>query len=101
MNLNFDKCIAINYKSNSQKIRVMSEFWIVKNLFCPCCGNLHIEKMQNNFPVADILCKNCGEIFELKSKKNFIGSKITDGAYHTMIARIISNKNPQFLGRVE
>ena len=95
MNLNFDEYTAANYKSNSQKIRVMSEFWIVKNLFCPCCGNLHVEKMQNNFPVADIFCKNCGEIFELKSKKNFIGSKIIDGAYHTMIDRITSNQNPQ------
>ena len=95
MNLNFDESIAINYKSNSQKIRVMSEYWLVKNLFCPCCGNLNIEKIKNNSPVADIYCRNCKEIFELKSKKNNIGSKIVDGAYHTMIERINSNKNPQ------
>ena len=30
-----------------------------------------------------------------KAKKNNIGSKIVDGAYHTMIERINSNKNPQ------
>ena len=95
MNLNFDESVAINYKSNPQKIRVMSEFWVVKNLFCPCCGNINVSKMKNNFPVADIFCKHCGEIFELKSKKNSIGSKIMDGAYHTMIDRITSNKNPQ------
>ncbi len=85
MNLKFDETLAENYKSISQKIRVMSEFWLIENLFCPCCGNLNIEKIKNNSPVADIFCGNCKEIFELKSKKNNIGSKIVDGAYHTMI----------------
>ena len=95
MNLYFDETLAVNYKSSSQKIRVMSEFWLVENLFCPCCGNLNIEKIKNNSPVADIFCRNCGEIFELKSKKNSIGSKIVDGSYNTMIERINSNLNPQ------
>lgn len=95
MNLYFDESIAANYKSFSQKVRVMSEFWLVKNLFCPCCGNSHVDKMTNNSPVADIYCKNCGEIFELKSKKKHIGSKIVNGAYQTMIERITSNSNPQ------
>ena len=97
MNLKLDEFIAANYKSISQKIRVMSEFWLVNNLFCPCCGNYYLIKIKNNLPVADIFCKNCGEIFELKSKKNNIGSKIVDGAYHTMIERINSNLNPQLL----
>ena len=95
MNLQLDESVAINYKSASQKIRVMSESWLVNNLFCPCCGNVHIEKMKNNLPVADIHCQNCGEIFELKSKKNNIGFKIVDGAYNTMIERITGNLNPQ------
>lgn len=95
MNLKFDESVAINYKSASQKIRVMSESWLVNNLFCPCCGNIHIDKMKNNLPVADIHCQNCGEIFELKSKKNNIGTKIVDGAYNTMIERITGNLNPQ------
>ena len=51
--------------------------------------------MSDNLPVADVQCPNCGEIFELKSKKNHIGSKIADGAYHTMIKRINSNLNPE------
>ena len=97
MNLQLDKSLASNYKSLSQKIRVMSEHWLTQNLFCPCCGNEHIHKMQNNSPVADVQCGNCGEIFELKSKLNSFGAKIPDGAYHTMIERITSNINPQLL----
>lgn len=95
MNLQLDESVAVNYKSSSQKIRRMTEFWLTENLFCHCCGNLHINKMSNNLPVADMKCNNCGEIFELKSKKNYIGAKIVDGAYRTMIERIQSNTNPQ------
>ena len=95
MNLHFDETVAANYKSTAQKIRVMSERWLTQNLFCPCCGNAHINKMRNNLPVADMRCENCGEVFELKSKKNSIGAKIMDGAYRTMIERITSNLNPQ------
>ena len=54
-----------------------------------------MNKMRNNSPVADMQCEKCGEIFELKSKKNSIGAKIVDGAYNTMIERIQSNINPQ------
>lgn len=95
MNFQFDESIATHYKKKSQKIRVMSESWLVNNAFCPCCGNERISKMKNNLPVADAHCGNCGEIFELKSKQNRIGKKIIDGEYHKMIERITSNLNPQ------
>ncbi|MBQ7454634.1 MAG: restriction endonuclease [Selenomonadaceae bacterium] len=95
MNLHFDESLAANYKSASQKIRLMSETWLLSNAFCPCCGNEHIDKIRNNSPVADAYCNVCGEIFELKGKQNSIGSKIMDGAYSTMIERITSNINPQ------
>lgn len=95
MNLYFDESLGERYKSKSQKIRVMSENWVEKNMFCPCCGNPHICKLKNNEPVADMKCDNCGEIFELKSKEGKIGKKINDGAYSTMIERITSITNPE------
>lgn len=94
MNFYFDKCLAEKYKSNSQKIRVMSENWVGKNIFCPICGNPHICNLNNNMPVADLQCDNCGEIYELKSKQGKVGNKINDGAYSTMIERINSSSNP-------
>ena len=97
MNLEFDQDIAKNYKSPSQKIRVMSENWAVNNLFCPCCGNERLTKLPANYPVGDIQCDDCNEIFELKSKRGNIGNKINDGAYETMIERIQSNSNPELL----
>ena len=94
MNFHFDTSLAEAYKSNSQKIRVMSENWVGRNIFCPICGNPHICNLNNNMPVADLQCDNCGEIYELKSKQGKIGSKINDGAYSTMIERINSSSNP-------
>jgi type II restriction enzyme len=95
MNLSLCSSIADNYKSNSQKIRVLSEYWANNNIYCPSCGN-SISKYKNNKPVADFYCLQCREDFELKSKKGKIGKKITDGAYSTMIKRLQSSENPNF-----
>lgn len=94
MNFCFDSLLAKDYKSNSQKIRIMSESWVGKNIYCPICGNPHITSLRNNMPVADFECNYCNEIFELKSKNGKISKKIADGAYYTMIDRITSNNNP-------
>lgn len=94
MNFHFDTSLAEKYKSNSQKIRVMSENWVGRNIFCPICGSPHICNLDNNMPVADLQCDNCGEIFELKSKQGKVGNKINDGAYSTMLDRINSSSNP-------
>lgn len=97
MDLHFDETLCEKYKSKAQKIRVMSENWIEKHMFCPCCGNSHILGLKNNEPVADLKCNNCQEIFELKSKEGKMGKKINDGAYSTMIERITSITNPELL----
>jgi type II restriction enzyme len=87
--------IANKYKSNSQKIRVLTEDWAKREIFCPACGSV-ISEFENNRPVADFFCPNCREEYELKSKKDSIGNKIVDGAYKTMIERLQSNNNPNF-----
>ncbi len=97
MDLQFDETLAASYHSGTQKIRVMSEGWAAKNMFCPCCGNPHIQRRQNNEPVADFQCVACGAVFELKSKKGALGNKIADGAYGTMIERITGVRNPNLL----
>jgi len=95
MNINLDRRRAEQYKSSSQKIRVLSETWVNREIFCPACGR-DIDRYENNKPVADFHCKNCKEEYELKSKKDSISNKIVDGAYRTMIERLQSNNNPNF-----
>jgi len=96
MILNFDTRLAVDYKSQSQKIRVLTEQWVDDSIFCPNCGHLNIDKYPNNQPVADFYCSNCKEDYELKSKQGSIGTKIVDSAYRTMIERLQSSNNPNF-----
>jgi type II restriction enzyme len=97
MNLYFDKSLADGYTSSAQRIRRMSEGWVNDNMFCPRCGNSKVEHFTNNEPVADFYCPNCNNQYELKSKSGKLGERINDGAYNSMIERITSNTNPDFL----
>ena len=96
MKLTFDTQRATAYKSQSQKVRVLTEHWVNESVFCPNCGHLDIDKYPNNQPVADFYCSNCKEDYELKSKQDGIGTKIVDGAYRTMIERLQDSNNPNF-----
>jgi type II restriction enzyme len=87
--------IAQLYSSNSQRIRIMSEFWVGKSIFCPNCGS-NLTNFKNNSPVADFYCEKCSEEYELKSKNGNMGNTIVDGAYSTMIERLVANNNPNF-----
>jgi type II restriction enzyme len=94
MNLNFDEQLASRYKSAPQRARILTEHWVDESIFCPNCGRLQIDRYPNNQPVADFFCPNCHEDYELKSKKDRIGTKILDGAYRTKMERLRSNTNP-------
>ena len=96
MNLFFDTELAEGYTSQSQKIRVLTEDWVDKQVYCPSCGRSNIKRYGNNKPVADFFCEDCKEDFEHKKKKDSIGAKMVDGAYGTMIERLQSANNPNF-----
>lgn len=85
------------YKSVPQQSRVISESWIGKNMYCPRCGYPYLTKCKNNRPVADFTCSQCQNIYEVKASAGMFGHKINDGAYGTMMERIHSDTNPDFL----
>ena len=87
--------VAKDYSSRSQQIRVISEYWVNKSIYCPNCGD-GLNNFENNQPVADFYCIKCSEEYELKSKQGVVGKKIVNGAYSTMIERLKSNNNPNF-----
>lgn len=97
MNLYMNSALGNGYTSSSQIARVITEQWVSDNMYCPRCGNTRITHFENNKPVADFFCQQCSSQFELKSKKGIILNTITDGAYATMIERILSLDNPDFL----
>ena len=94
MNLVFPEIYGMQYKSSSQRIRVLSELWMKNEMYCPSCGNVSLLHLPNNSKVADFKCESCGEIYELKSKGSPVGRSILDGAYYTAVERIISSTNP-------
>ena len=94
MRLTFPEIQVTNYKSISQRVRVLSELWMQNEMYCPSCGRDNLSKFPNNTKLADFFCENCGEIYELKSKRIPIGRSILDGAYDTAIERITGNNNP-------
>ena len=94
MNLSFHAGLAENYSSASQKIRILSESWLATQVYCPSCGHERLEQYQSNRPVADFSCLTCHEDYELKSKKGVLSRKIVDGAYSTMMERLIGLQNP-------
>lgn len=96
MNLQFDIDLAKSYKSNSQIARVLTESWVLRNIYCPNCGEVSLNEYENNKPVADFYCAKCAEYFELKSKSGSFVSRIIDGAYSTMLQRVASENNPNF-----
>lgn len=88
MNLFFDNKICLKYKSASQVARIVTEYWLAQNMFCPICGAPLLHQYTANKPVTDFYCDLCKSDFELKSYKSNEGKikhKITDGAFRTMI----------------
>jgi type II restriction enzyme len=73
----------------------MTESWVGNEVFCPSCGK-NITHYESGRPVADFYCSYCNEDYELKIKNESIGIKIVNGAFHTMIQRLKSDRNPNF-----
>lgn len=96
VDLNFDKSLASGYISPAQRVRVLTESWVHREMYCPNCGRASLKKYPNNDPVRDFNCGNCSEDFELKAKRNAFGVKIVDGEYRTMLSRLQSNEVPNF-----
>jgi len=96
MRLNFDAG-STRLRSPSQSARVWTEQWVSKWTYCPNCGRSKIEKYENNRPVADFFCGSCKEEYELKSQKDRFGSKVLDGAFHSMCRRLTESNNPNLM----
>jgi len=97
MDLSFERGVADAYQSVPQKIRNLSEHWVARELYCPSCGKFPIDRYGHNQPVADFFCSSCGEDYELKSQAKVFGPRVVDGAYGTMIGRLVSATNPNLL----
>lgn len=96
MKLQMNVSLAEGYTSSSQRIRVITEGWLSECGYCPTCGN-SLKSAKANAKVLDFECISCAHEFELKSKRfSKTMGKISDGAYSSMMERIIEPKSPHF-----
>lgn len=95
MDLNLNLALGERYKSATQRTRVISEEWTERNAFCCLCGGT-IVRQQNNARVLDFTCANCHNDFELKSTRGNFSSKLPDGAFRSMMARLSESSSPDF-----
>jgi type II restriction enzyme len=85
------------YTSQPQRARAWSESWVSAHMYCPACGAASLSKHENNRPASDFYCPACAEEFELKAKNGRFGSRVVDGAYATLLARMSADDNPNLV----
>lgn len=96
MKLGFEEAQA-SYSSGAQSARIWTERWVADWIYCVNCGASRLSQLPNNSPVADFVCENCSDQFEVKAMKKPFGTRVTDGAYKTKIDRLQSATNPNLL----
>lgn len=94
MNLIMPAHLAVDYKSLSQKARVVSESWGEANLYCPNCSSPSLNSAPNNTKAFDYICPKCKLTFQLKSKSSAFGTRILDSGYDAMISAIKDDRTP-------
>ena len=97
MDLRMRPKLAADYKSPSQIARVLTEDWVVRNLYCPACTSNHLAPTRTGTRVVDFVCHECEDRFQLKSSKNPFGPRVTDAAYGPMIDSVRRGTNPNFI----
>jgi type II restriction enzyme len=97
MNLSLNPEPASNFKSLSQRARVMTETWVEVNLFCPSCPSDSLEPERAGRKIIDFTCNECDEKFQLKSQSHSFGGKVMNSAYEPKIKAIRNRTNPNYL----
>jgi type II restriction enzyme len=85
------------YKSATQRARVSTEPWALKNLFCPNCPSPQLQATDAGTEAIDFLCPRCEEPFQLKSQSHSFGRKIVDAAYDSMMRAIRRDATPNLV----
>jgi len=96
MNLSLNTAAASGYHAGTQIARRVTEDWVLRQMYCPRCGNPSLRRFPNNRPVADFFCDRCEHEYELKSHSGRLGTRVADGSYAAMIRRITEQHNPDF-----
>lgn len=89
--------IATNYKSFSQRARVLTEKWALENLYCPACPSDKLASTTPGKEVVDFICPDCDEPYQLKSQSHPFGNRVVNSAYEPKIKALHTGTIPNFL----
>jgi len=89
--------LAEHYTSACQRVRVVTEAWGERELFCANCDSATLTRTPHNTRCVDLVCKRCEATFQLKSGQGRLPRMIPDGAYSAMISSIRENRAPNLL----
>lgn len=94
MQLSCDLKIAAKFKSPAQRAHVISEHWFEENSYCFACDSDYLLRAAANTKAMDFSCKECGQLYELKTFTRRPHTSLVDGAYASLMGRIESNSAP-------
>jgi type II restriction enzyme len=94
MNLDCDIALGLPYTSLSQRARVISEGWMEANGFCLACNSEVLVRTVPNTHCTDFSCPACAHRYELKTFRRRPTRSLIDGAYGTMISRVLHGTAP-------
>jgi type II restriction enzyme len=97
MLLEMPVALAAAYKSPSQRVRVVTEAWGCRNLYCPGCDSPRLDPSAANTRLVDFVCPNCAAVFQLKSQSRPFSHRITDAAYGPMRRAVEEGQTPHIL----
>jgi type II restriction enzyme len=97
MLLHCDISIAAKYTSQAQKSRVLSEKWLESNGYCLACECDVLRRTSANTRATDFVCPECEQNYELKAFRIRPTSSLVDGAYQTLMDRILERSAPTLM----
>ncbi len=97
MNLHCTVDLASAYKARPQIVRVLTEDWCSRELYCPACDSGRVFRSKANTPAIDFSCHNCKQSFQLKSQRTWNLNRVVDAGYDAMIRAIREDRTPNLL----
>ena len=97
MELACDITVAAGYKSPAQIARVVSETWLSRNGYCLVCESETLDRCIANTRSTDFTCPQCSQNYELKTFRKRPTYSLVDGAYASLIGRIMDGSVPTLL----
>ena len=92
-NCNIEQQLAPSFK---KEVGIYMEEHITNNIKCPRCSSNKLYKLGNHTPSIDIVCTECKQIYEVKSKclsvKNLPNDIFCNGGNYNEFINNIKNK---------